>query len=167
MITNAIPYSAFIERLFQAAQSGAPQQSRLRLSLHAGAGVVGDRHCGRGDWPGQNLTLVEAEEIERFCAATGRAVDLALTRRNIVTRGVRLNDLVGRRFRIGDCLLLGVERCEPCRSLGLRLADDMLDVAAIVDYWTGRGGLRAAVLTGGTIRSGDVLEILDAGRGLA
>jgi MOSC domain-containing protein YiiM len=127
----AKPSPAIVERLFLAAQPGAPLQSRLRLPLCTRGGVLGDRHCGRSDWPGQNLTLVEAEEIEHFCATTGRAVDLALTRRNVVTRGVRLNDLVGRRFRIGDCLLLGVERCEPCRSLGLRLADETLDLAAV------------------------------------
>jgi len=165
MIAN--PHSAIVERLFLAAGPGAPLQARLRLSLCAGAGIVGDRHCARSDWLGQNLTLVEAEEIERFCALRERVFDLSLTRRNIVTRGIRLNELVGRRFRIGDCLLLGVERCEPCRSLGLRLADDSFDMAAVVDYWTGRGGLRADVLNDGTIRSGDALEILDAAGGMA
>jgi len=159
MIANASP--AVVERLFLAAEPGAPLQSRLRLPLRAGGGVVGDRHCGCSDWPGQNLTLVEAEEIEIFCATTGRAVDLGLTRRNIVTRGVRLNDLVGCRFRIGDCVLLGVERCEPCNSLGQRLADASLDAAAVIRHWLGRGGLRADVLTDGTINAGDTLEIVD------
>lgn len=150
-----------IVRLFQSPQPGALMQARIRLRLGAGQGIVGDRHWGRADWPGQNLTLVEAEEIERFCALTGRAVDLALTRRNVVTRGVRLNELVGRRFRIGDCVLFGVELCEPCGSLGRRLADEHFDAAAVIGHWLGRGGLRADVLTDGTISAGDALEIDD------
>jgi MOSC domain-containing protein YiiM len=158
---NPFDASPDIVRLFHSPQPGAPMQARIRLQLRAGLGIEGDRHCGRADWPGQNLTLVEAEEIERFCAMTGRAVDLALTRRNVITRGVRLNDLVGRRFRIGDCVLLGIERCEPCSSLGQRLADAHLDVAAVIHHWLGRGGLRADVLTNGTISAGDSLEIID------
>ena len=63
-------------------------------------GVVGDRNFGVSRHPGQNLTLVEAEEIERFCAEQARVPDLRLTRRNLVTRGVRLNELVNREFSI-------------------------------------------------------------------
>jgi MOSC domain-containing protein YiiM len=148
-----------VERLFISPQHGAPQVGRRRVRLLAGHGIVGDRHFGRRDWDGQNLALVEAEEIEAFCAMTGRRTDLALTRRNIVTRGVRLNDLVGRRFRIGDCLLLGVERCEPCLTLGRLLAGAGLDAAAVVRYWTGRCGLRADVLGDGSITVGDEIEI--------
>lgn len=159
-----IPVSSIpgIVRLFQTPKPGAPMQPRIRIQLRAGQGIIGDRHCGRADWPGQNLTLVEAEEIESFCTTTGRTIDLGLTRRNVVTRAVRLNDLVGRRFRIGDCILLGVERCEPCNSLGRRLADASFDAAAVVRHWLGRGGLRADVLTDGTISAGDTLEIVDS-----
>lgn len=164
---NTKPSLAVVERLYLADAMGAPLQARLRLSLCAGQGIVGDRHAGRRDWPGQNLTLVEAEEIENYCLSRSRPIDLALTRRNIVTRGVRLNSLVGRRFRIGDCLLYGVERCEPCLSLGQCLADETFDVPAVIHYWTGRGGLRADVLSDGAIRAGDKLEIVDTSGGLA
>jgi len=115
---------------------------------------------GSTDWPGQNLTLIEAVEVETFCQLLGQAADLALSRRNIVTRDVRLNALVGRHFRIGDCRLFGVELCEPGGSLGRRLATPDHNAAAIVRYWTGRGGLRADVLNNGWITVGDSLEIL-------
>ena len=147
-----------IERLYMSPGHGAPQTGRRRLQLVTGCGIVGDRHFGKQDWPGQSLTLVEAEEIEAFCARTGRQTDLAITRRNIVTRGVRLNELVGRQFRIGDCLLAGVERCEPCGTLGRALAAPGFDADAVVRYWVGRGGLRADVLQDGSIDVGDTLE---------
>lgn len=156
-----------VERLFTSPESAAPLAARRRILLLAGRGIAGDRHCGRQDWPGQSLTLVEAEEIEAFCALTGRRSDLALTRRNIVTRGVRLNDLVGRRFRIGECLLRGVERCEPCATLGRLLAAPGFDAAAVVAYWTGRGGLRADILADGSITVGDTLELGDGRGGFA
>ncbi len=149
-----------IARLYLSPDHGAPLSGRRRLRLLARQGIEGDRHCGGTDWPGQNLTLIEAEEIEAFCQRLGQPVDLALSRRNIVTRGVRLNALVGQHFRIGDCRLFGVELCEPCGSLGRQLATPDHDAAAIVRYWTGRGGLRADVLNDCWITVGDSLEIL-------
>ncbi|WP_412478485.1 MOSC domain-containing protein [Azonexus sp. IMCC34839] len=152
-----------VEHLFLSPQRGAPQQACAQLELRAGQGVVGDRHQGRTDWSGQNLTLVEAEEIEAFCALSQREVDWSLTRRNVVTRGLRLNDLVGKTFRLGDCLLRGVERCEPCRTLGQRLENTVLTGPQVVSHWLGRGGLRVDVLRGGTLRIGDIPEIVEGG----
>ncbi len=152
-----------VEHLFLTPQRGAPQQACAQLELLAGQGVAGDRHQGRADWSGQNLTLVEAEEIEVFCAASRREVDWSLTRRNVVTRGLRLNELVGKTFRLGDCLLRGVERCEPCRTLGQRLESAALSGPQVVSHWLGRGGLRADVLRGGIVRVGDIPEIVEGG----
>lgn len=149
-----------VERIYLSPAHGAPATARRRIRLLAGQGIEGDRHCGGMDWPGQNLTLIEAEEIEDFCQLLGQPADLALSRRNLVTRGVRLNALVGRHFRIGDCRLYGVELCEPCGSLGRRLENTTYDAAAIVRYWTGRGGLRADVLDDGWITVGDSIETL-------
>jgi MOSC domain-containing protein YiiM len=150
-----------VEHLFLSPESGAEQRQCTQIELATGRGIVGDRHFGRNDWPGQNLTLIEAEEIEAFCAATRRTNDLSLSRRNIVTRGIRLNDLVGKRFRIGKCELLGVELCEPCRTLGQRLENAVLSGPEVVRYWLGRGGLRADVLCGGKLCSGDRLVIME------
>jgi hypothetical protein len=83
-----------------------------------GNGIEGDRHFGKRKVPGENLTLVEAEELEAFAEERGVPVDLSQSRRNIVTRGVRLNDLVGKEFRLGTALLRGVELCEPCSVMG-------------------------------------------------
>ncbi len=157
-----------VEYLFLGHARGAVQQRECRqIELLAGQGVVGDRHFGRTDWSGQQLTLVEAEEIERFCAHGRRPIDWSMTRRNVVTRGIRLNELVGHRFRLGACLLLGVERCEPCRSLGRRLADETLSPPEIVEYWAGRGGLRADIVVSGLLACGDALTLVAAGEAAA
>ena len=151
-----------VERLFLSHARGEAQRECQQLELLAGQGVLGDRHFARTDWAGQQLTLVEAEEIERFCAHTGRANDLSITRRNVVTRGIRLNKLVGRQFRIGTCLLVGVETCEPCRTLGQRLANEALSAPEVVKYWVGRGGLRANVLASGNLACGDALTLIES-----
>jgi MOSC domain-containing protein YiiM len=117
-------------------------------------GVVGDRNFGVCRHPGQNLTLVEAEEIERFCAEQARVPDLSLTRRNLVTRGVRLNDLVNREFSIGGVKLRGVELCEPCTILGGALSSESLPSPSVVKRWVGRGGLRVDILSDGEVFRG-------------
>lgn len=148
-----------VERLFISREPKGAQQERDTIRLERGQGIVGDRHFGRSDWAGQNLTLVEAEEIERFCAETGRPTDLSITRRNLVTRGVRLNDLVGKTFTIGNARLHGVETCEPCGDLGRALATEALPAAAVVKRWVGRGGLRATVIESGEIAVGDGMAL--------
>ena len=148
-----------VERLFISREPKGALQERDTIQLERGQGIVGDRHFGRSDWAGQNLTLVEAEEIEQFCTETGRPTDLSITRRNLVTRGVRLNDLVGKTFTIGSARLHGVETCEPCGDLGRALATEALPAAAVVKRWVGRGGLRATVIDSGEIAVGDGMAI--------
>jgi MOSC domain-containing protein YiiM len=101
---------------------------------------------------------VEAEEIELFCAEHARIADLSLTRRNLVTRGVRLNDLVGTEFTIGTVRLRGIELCEPCIFLGNSLSNEALAPAAVIKYWVHRAGLRADVLSNGEIFRGARIE---------
>ena len=121
-------------------------------------GAVGDRNFGKNTYPGQNVTLVEAEEIERFCLENARVIDLSITRRNLVTRGIRLNDLVGKEFMVGSATLKGIELCEPCSTLGNILANESLSAAAVVKCWVGRGGLRADVIASGEIERGDRIQ---------
>jgi MOSC domain-containing protein YiiM len=118
----------------------------------AGRGLEGDRHFfADGAGPGEALTLIEAEAIEDV-GLTGQQ-----SRRQVVVRGVRVNDLVGKRFRLGDVECLGVELCEPCLHL------QKLTRPGIIKDLIHRGGLRADILSGGTIRVGDkVLEDLPA-----
>lgn len=148
-----------IEHLFIRPPGGGPQQARASASVVAGAGIEGDRYFAANDEPGQNLTLVEAEAIEAFQQAHGRAADWSITGRNVVTRGVRLNDLVGRTFTLGGVRCRGVELCEPCLGLGQTLQGPDLTPPQVVRWWAHRAGLRADVLEGGPLAVGALLVV--------
>lgn len=129
----------------------------------AGQGLRGDRYFSTVPTvrDGADLTLIEAEALEAFTAETGIALSHAESRRNLLTRGARLNDLVGRRFRVGKVECLGVELCEPCSHL------EGLTRPGVLRGMVHRAGLRANVLAGGTIAVGDEVEELPGGAGAA
>ena len=147
-----------IERIFIRPSGGSPTLERKSIRVVAGAGIEGDRYFDAHDEPGQNITFVEAEAIEAFAQAHGRSVDLSETGRNIVTRGVRLNELVGREFVVGSIRFRGVELCEPCLTFGKALASPALSPALVVKHWVHRGGLRADALTGGELSVGEMFN---------
>jgi MOSC domain-containing protein YiiM len=143
-----------IERIFIRPPDGNPTVERMSVRVVAGAGIEGDRYFDTHDEPGQNVTFVEAEAIEAFAQKHGQPVDLSATGRNVVTRGVRLNELVGREFVVGSVRFRGVELCEPCLTLGEALASPTLSPARVVKHWVHRGGLRADALTSGELSVG-------------
>jgi MOSC domain-containing protein YiiM len=115
----------------------------------AGKGLEGDRHFHEeGAPPGQALTLVEAEVVEDAGLAAGE------TRRQLTVRGVRLNDLVGKRFAVGEVECYGVELCEPCSHL------ESLTRPGIIKELAHRAGINADIVAGGTIRVGDSVKEL-------
>lgn len=132
-------------------EAGVPELRPVdSVTVLAGQGVLGDRHFfPDGAKPGQALTLVEAEEVERVGLAPGES------RRQVTVRGVRLNDLVGKRFRVGTIECLGVELCEPCKHL------ESMTRPGIIKDLVHRAGLNADVLNDGTIAVGDALTVLD------
>jgi MOSC domain-containing protein YiiM len=136
-----------VELINVCARRGDPLESASAAVVTVEDGVAGDRYT--------DVSLVEAEEIEAFCNEQHLPVDLACTRRNVVTRGVRLNSLVGKEFLVGTVRLRGVELCDPCGSLGRRLATASLSAPQVVERFMGRGGLRAEVIEGGELRVGD------------
>jgi MOSC domain-containing protein YiiM len=110
----------------------------------AGKGLEGDRHYhDEGTRSGQALTLVEAEVVEEVGLAPGE------TRRQVTVRGVRLNELVGKHFLVGDVECFGVELCEPCLHL------EQMTRPGIIKALVHRAGINADIVTGGTIRVGD------------
>jgi MOSC domain-containing protein YiiM len=133
----------------EAIHLGEVESPRLRavdsVRVFAGKGLEGD---GRyffedGAEPGRALTLVEAENVEAVGLAPGE------TRRQVTTRGVRLNDLVGKRFRVGEVECYGVELCEPCTHL------QSMTRPGIIKELAHRAGINADILTDGTISVGD------------
>ncbi len=143
-----------IERIFIRPPDATAKGEKQSVRVVAGAGIEGDRYFDAHDEPGQNVTFVEAEAIESFAQEQQRSVDLAATGRNVVTRGVRLNDLVGREFVVGTVRFRGVELCEPCGTFGKALASPTLSSAQVVKLWVHRAGLRADALTNGELSVG-------------
>ena len=127
----------------------------------AGSGFVGDRYAeGAGTFSGTGrgyqLTLIEAEALDAVRAG-GIEVTWEEARRNVVSRGIRLNALVDRRFRIGEVECVGRRLAEPCSHLQL------LSPAGVLRALVRRGGLRADILGGGTVRVGDPVVPLGEG----
>ena len=147
-----------IEKIFTRGKTGAAFTEHQTVQVIASSGIDGDRYFNCDDEPGQNLTLVEAEAIEDFLKVNQRAHDLSITGRNLVTRGVSLNDLLGQEFTIGQVRLRGVDLCNPCSKLGKALAGPELSAAAVVKQFVKRGGLRADVLSSGKISVGDRVQ---------
>lgn len=143
-----------IRNIFIAPEHGASQHEVDSIQLKAGQGIIGDRNFGKSDYPGQNLTLIEAEMIAEFNQNFSQQTSLSDTRRNLITSGIRLNDLVGREFQIGDVRLLGIELCEPCAYLGELLANETICKKDVIKAFVHKGGLRVDVLTDGTISRG-------------
>ena len=146
-----------VEAIFLAAAPGAGTFPVDAVEAKPGRGLEGDRKFvppggpAREPGAGQDLTLIEAEAVEGLRADTGIDLGLGGSRRNVVTRDVALNDLVGRRFRVGGAECLGVELCEPCRHL------ERLTEPGVLRGLVHRGGLRADVVSGGTVAVGDAV----------
>jgi hypothetical protein len=139
-------------------RAGAPLLQKDHADLIAGRGIQGDRYAaGLGEFsppvqdPDHELTLIDLAEIERFNAESCAALDPGAFRRNLVTRGIDLNALVGAEFSIGPARLRGVRLCEPCASLARRTHPGV--IRAMVH----RAGLRAGIVRGGRIRVGDAV----------
>jgi MOSC domain-containing protein YiiM len=112
-------------------------------------GVVGDRYGEARD-----LTLIEAEALEGLLVDTGIELSAAESRRQVLTRGIRLNDLVGQRFSVGGVECVGQELCEPCAHL------QGLTRPGVLRGLVHRGGLRADIVSGGRIAVGDAVAPL-------
>jgi MOSC domain-containing protein YiiM len=134
----------------------AAMRGVAEVTAIAGVGLEGDRYAAKKgsfsakDKPGRQITLVEAEAIEALERELGLVLAPGETRRNVLTRGVALNHLVGRDFSVGGARLRGHELCEPCGTLA-RMSGKPGILAGLVH----RGGLRAEILEGGLIRVGD------------
>jgi len=115
-------------------------------------GVVGDRYAESRD-----LTLIESEALEAFTAETGIELSAAASRRQVLTSGIRLNDLVGVHFTVGGVECVGQELCEPCNHL------QSLTREGVLRGMVHRAGLRADIVHGGRIAVGDEVSSLANG----
>lgn len=149
-----------VVKIFIAPKKEDKPRSVRSIEVIAHRGLVGDRyymHSGtfsdaepRG--PGREITLIEEENVDLLAEHAHRIINPGDLRRNLVTRGFRLNEFVGKEFMVGDLRLRGVRLCHPCKHLE-RLCG--LDVIAALK---GKGGLRADILDSGWLRVGDIVN---------
>lgn len=129
--------------------------SATEVRAVAGKGLEGDRYYheagtfSQQPGPGRDVTLIEVEAIEALKRDYGIELDPGDSRRNLVTRGVALNHLVGQEFQIGGVKLRGVRLCDPCSHL------EKLTAKGVMRGLIHGGGLRADIIAGGLIRVGD------------
>jgi MOSC domain-containing protein YiiM len=151
----ATGWAGVVEHLHLCAAASEPMQAAQVLRLVAGEGVEGDRYLfGTGTYspkpePGRQVTLFEAETLEAIARDHGIAFAPHEHRRNITVRGVPLNHLVGRRFRLGPALLEAMRLSVPCLYL-----EDLLG-KPVFKPMLNRSGLNCRILDGGTVRVGD------------
>ena len=140
-----------VERIVLRAEKAGEPVDVARVRAVAGKGLEGDRYFGHPDdgVDGRDLTLIEAEALEGLHEDTGIVLGAEETGRNVITRGIALNDLVGKRFRVGEIECVGRRLCDPCATLQSRTQPGVL--RGLVD----RGGLRADIVSGGEIAVGD------------
>jgi MOSC domain-containing protein YiiM len=147
--------SGRVEAIYLAPESEAPTMPVDEVQAVAGKGLVGDRKhrdrlpAGKREKPGRELTLIESESVEALASETGIELGPGEHRRQVVTRGITLNDLVGKRFAVGGLECVGVELNEPCAHL------ERLTKPGVLKGLVHRGGLRADIVRGGTLRVGD------------
>lgn len=144
-----------------AKKPGEALQDVAEVQLVAFKGITGDRNFGKSRWPGQNLTLIEEEAVDAYNEKYSQSVLPVDIRRNIVTRGIDLNALVGKEFYIGSSRLLGIELCEPCSKLAARLQNQTISKTEVIKALMTSGGLRVNILDGGIISVG--MEIRHVG----
>ena len=145
-----LPYSrnmGVVVSVHIARAAAAPAQEVAEVRAVPGLGLEGDRYSGSLG-PDRELTLIEIESIEGAVRDYGIALSPGDARRQVVTRGVALNHLVGREFSVGDVRLRGIRLCEPCSHLAGLTHEKVLP--ALIH----RGGLRAQILSEGVIRPG-------------
>ena len=153
-----MPNNGSVHSIHITAVASEPTVSVEEARAVAGQGLEGDRYFdGKGSWSstpgsGRQVTLIELEAIEALERDYKLKIEPGQARRNIVTRGVALNHLVGREFSVGEVRLRGMRLNEPCNHLA------SLTHEKVKEGLVHRGGLRADIVSGGVIRVGDAVR---------
>lgn len=149
-----------VELIYIRPQPGNPLIELESVLAMPGKGLQGDYYSAgtqrKKDDPANEVTLIEIEALSEVENEHHVKLEPSETRRNIITRNVTLNQLIGKQFRVGEVTLRGIRLCEPC----MHLAE--LTQKEVIPAFVHRGGLRAQVLTEGTIQIGDPVYPLDS-----
>tara|TARA_B100000900_G_C20210608_1_gene565661 strand:- start:181 stop:627 length:447 start_codon:yes stop_codon:yes gene_type:complete len=126
------------------------------VEVVANKGILGDRHFKEYNDPYSQLSLIESENIDFYNIKYSLNIPYVEFRRNIVTEGIQLNNLIGKRFSVGSVELEGIDLCRPCRHLS-----ELLNQDNIIKEFLRKGGLRCQILSSSTISVGDTIKIQD------
>ena len=126
------------------------------IEVLANQGIIGDRHFKEFNDPYSQLSLIESENIDYYNIKYGLNIPYIDFRRNIITKGIRLNDLVGKKFLVGEVELEGIDLCRPCRHLC-----ELLDQDNITKEFLRRGGLRCQILSSSSIEVGNKIKVFN------
>ena len=126
------------------------------IEVLANKGIVGDRHFHDSNNPYNQLSLIESENIDEYNIKYGLNIPYINFRRNVITKGIKLNDLIEKKLKIGNVELKAIELCRPCRHL-----TEMLDQKNILKEFMRKGGLRCQILSSSKINIGDKIEVIN------
>ena len=126
----------------------------FHIEVLANKGIIGDRHFNEYNNPYYQLTLIESENIDYYNKKYNLNIAYLDFRRNIVTKGIKLNDLIGKKITIGDSKIEAIDLCRPCRHLQEKLSQDN-----IIKEFLRRGGLRCHILNSSKIKIGDIIKV--------
>ena len=138
------------------AKNNLPIKNVNTIEVMANKGIVGDRHFHESNDPYNQLSLIESENIDDYNIKFGLNIPYIDFRRNVVTKGIKLNDLIGKKLKVGNVELVAIELCRPCRHL-----TEMLDQKNILKEFMRKGGLRCQILTSSKINIGDKIELIN------
>ena len=129
-------------------------QEAKEIILFAGKGIVGDRYFHEHNESRNQLTLIESENIDYYNEKFNLKIPYLNFRRNIVTKGIKLNDLVSKKLIIGKTEVRAIDLCRPCKPLQKKLGQDN-----IIKEFLRKGGLRCEILTSARIKTGDEIKV--------
>ena len=126
------------------------------IDVLANKGIVGDRHFDDYNDPYNQLSLIEAENIDYYNLKYGLNIPYIDFRRNIITKEIKLNDLIGKKIQVGEVKVEGIDLCRPCKHLS-----EILNQNSIIKEFIRKGGLRCQILNSSKIKVGDKIKVLD------
>ena len=134
-------------------KSAEEMQDVNTVEVIASKGIVNDRYFNENNDQALQITLIESENIDYYNQISETNIPYISFRRNIITKGIQLNNLVGKEFLIGNVKIKGHRLCAPCRYL-----QEMLKQKNLVKKLLNRGGLRCEILTDGIISVNDPIK---------
>ena len=138
------------------ANNNQPIKEVNSIEVIANKGIVGDRHFHEFNDPYNQLSLIESENIDEYNIRFGLNISYIDFRRNIVTKGIQLNDLIGKKLSVGNVELEVIDLCRPCRHL-----TEMLDQRNVLKEFLRKGGLRCQILSSSKISVGDKIKVIN------